>query len=767
MKKSGFAVFSVLSVLALAGVAIAVSTRTDMGEIISRISAATSSSKRVVMSLQSDSAVANEDGSNFTVGINNSAWLGNGESTSASFLGLKFSGARIPMGAKIEKAELQFTPRETTWIPISIQIAAEAGRETKPFSTTDRLSTRLQTGAKERYEDNVNWLAGRRYSYRVDSVVQEIVGQRELTDVTFVIKGSGGQWSRKFLRLARGGSGSPRLLVTYTSPNATPVPTNPAFTPTPTVVATPTPTIAATPTPTATASTRPSATPGGGISQPSATVRPTASPTPMPTMPGHGGGTSDTSDYSHAMFLWSPTGKNKPNPKYDYCEDGTDVVKAHNEFYVIAPDGKRYPTWHRPVVVNPITNVGRCFFGHEHGRNPADSVLWPQVKQAYYYDANRNGQMDPEEERRAGIPFGYIAAQTEAWSAASGLSVMRHEDHVGHKVDYANDETDIATHQHDTLRNAGVVVANLTNFPNGQTGARCFYLAAAHQGTSTNDAFTNNLHEVFYFADCRHSDPRYNQKISIGVMETFGRVGGFTEFMPMCGVERRSQPQDFQFLGTTTVNQGYPSETNGSDREIQTRRCIESGFLVPSGRFSGNLYEAWPATLDIFDSNGRQLLGDVNLLFDVEDANRYFYPEDMKLRNGYNNPDAGLNIGYAMDLCYENFNGRAARGGPCEWTTNYGQIRDIKWSDPRSAFRGINRGMYFKPAIVNNAGGPTTWYTDPFGRNGRTTPFAGSVRQQIESKNINYSSLIGGRNIDPRVNNRLHDDGAGTVHAPN
>ena len=80
-----------------------------------------------------------------------------------------------------------------------------------------------------------------------------------------------------------------------------------------------------------------------------------------------------------------------------------------------------------------------------------------------------------------------------------------------------------------------------------------------------------------------------------------------------------------------------------------------------------------------------------------------------------------------MDLCYDTSLlsvGRKYRGGPCDWATNYGQITGITWDDPRSAFRGVHRGM-------------------------------------------NYSTLIGGLSIDPRVTDREHDDGQGSVHAPN
>ena len=132
------------------------------------------------------------------------------------------------------------------------------------------------------------------------------------------------------------------------------------------------------------------------------------------------------------------------------------------------------------------------------------------------------------------------------------------------------------------------------------------------------------------------------------------------------------------------------------DREIITRDCIEQGFLVPEGSWSGNLYEAWPATLAIHDTRGRAIVSGINLLFDVEDANRYYYPEALKTHELYQSSRLETNLGMTMDLCHDTTlasQGRMARGGPCELATNYGQIRDITWDDPRSAFRGIHRGM--------------------------------------------------------------------------
>jgi hypothetical protein len=449
--------------------------------------------------------------------------------------------------------------------------------------------------------------------------------------------------------------------------------------------------------------------------------------------------------------IWNPTSR-------DTC-----TKAQHDSYSVIGPDGKRYPTWHPPLGPND------CTFGHEHGRDPKRSMLWPQIQQYFYYDANGNGVMDPQEAEVTGIPFGYANEQMDVYSSARGLQMMRHEDHVGHKVDWVDGEADLASHQMNNSLTDGAWVGRLGNGRvQADTGVRCRFLAKVHQGVSTPDAFTNNLHEVMYFANCTHSNPSNNQEISVTKMMAFNKPGGFTKFMPMCGVGRRDNPQNFVSLGTNAMNEMYPS--GPGDREILTRDCIEKGFLVPEGSFSGNLYEAWSATLAIHDSRGRAIASGINLLFDVEDANRYYYPEDLKVSRGYTSPAAGTNLGMSMDLCYDtslSSQGRVARGGPCELATNFGRITDITWDDPRSAFRGIHRGMYFMPATLKKAGGPITWYTDPFGDKGSDKPFPGSIKQRVTSATLDYSTLIGKQPLDPRVTDRYHDDGSGSVHAPN
>lgn len=482
---------------------------------------------------------------------------------------------------------------------------------------------------------------------------------------------------------------------------------------------------------------------------------------------------------SHAMGLWTP--------RHQAMRDVPACSPAvHDTYFVVGPDGLRYPTWHPPIATDPAS--GReCAFGHEHGRDPRGSQLWKtkQVQQAFFFDANGNGRMDADEEAWAGLPFGYANSQSDTWFKTQGIETMRHEDHIGHKVEWANDETDIATHGMSQVKDGGVWMGkNGDGVVERDSGMRCFFLGKVHQGTSTPDAFRHNLHEVMFFQDCRskidlarcvdahdlstcpdtHSK---NARVSLVTLHPFGDSGGFTRFAPLCGEERRLDPKDRIAVGHSALSKSYPG--GRGDREIPTRDCIERGFLVTAPTFSGNLYEAWPASLSVRTESGASIVEGPDLLFDVNDAVRYYYPESLKAERGHGQrrPDlVGTDLGYAQDLCAEELGPRRARSGLCDASAGEDRAA-VQWDDPRAGFRGLNRGMYFKAVVLKNAGGSTVWYTDPFGGHASTKAFPGALRQAVTARQIDYSELIRGVPLDPRVAMRVHDDGRGTVHAPN
>ena len=78
-----------------------------------------------------------------------------------------------------------------------------------------------------------------------------------------------------------------------------------------------------------------------------------------------------------------------------------------------------------------------------------------------------------------------LVGTVSARGDAANLGLSRHEDHVGHKVEWEND-----LH----IRVIGKAGAALE--------FSCDVLVKLHQGTHTKDAFTNNLHELIYHIRC-------------------------------------------------------------------------------------------------------------------------------------------------------------------------------------------------------------------------------------------------------------------------
>ena len=63
---------------------------------------------------------------------------------------------------------------------------------------------------------------------------------------------------------------------------------------------------------------------------------------------------------------------------------------------------------------------------------------------------------------------------------------------------------------------------------------------------------------------------------------------------------------------------------------------------------------------------------------------------------------------------------------------------------------------------ITNEDGPEIWYTDPFGKNGRTEPFPGSIQQFIARVNNDIGVLESGPAVGR--NRRYYDGG---THSPN
>jgi hypothetical protein len=381
---------------------------------------------------------------------------------------------------------------------------------------------------------------------------------------------------------------------------------------------------------------------------------------------------------SQAYGIWTPS-------HWDNCSKAD-----HDRYAVIGPDGKLYPTWHPPV--DPVTG---CHFGHEHGRDPRGSNLYAAT---------------------GAIPFGLANEALDTWDPSG----MRHEDHVGHKIEWEN----------------GVQLQRSENGQRVNIGVTCDFLTKIHQGTHSRDAFTNNLHELAYHVRC--SD---GTEMHATIMVAFGTPG---EFVRSCDKAT-----------AVVVGPATPANSPAGNgvRFIPDRACIEQFILVAPGQFSQfsqGLYEDWVSGNYLRRPDGSQLAY-FDPHFAVFSPSRYFEGTRTDL------------TGRSMDACYEvEPNGDRAAGGNCDASTTNGADLDVTWDDPRSTLNGLVREVYFNQTVINNAGGPPVWYTDPFGGNASTTPFPGSIRQRVTALDNTRAFPL-----ESQAFGSTRNYGGNGVHAPN
>lgn len=679
-----------ITALILSGAIVATLIVVNMRNLQISDAAASSLDKKVVLYPTATTDIMNEDGNVISIGSKKS-FIGSGDSTNA-WLALRFQVNQKV--SSITKAVMSLYTKDQQWIDLSTEIYAENSTSSSTFKNTDRASARKLTTTKLVYSNNIKWPKDSYNDIELTKIVQEVLTLNpNAAYLTIIIKSTAtAQYGRKFFETdLTNNSTKPKLTLSYTDGSTTtPMP------PTPTPPVEPTPLPVPTPTP-----------------------NPEPTPTKPPTQGNVGSLDIASAPKSAAYGIWTPS-------QYDTCSKA-----LHDSYSVIGPDGKVYPTWHPPVVVDSSTGK-ECTFGHEHGRNPKDSPLFKDIQEEFYFDVNKNGKMDSEEQAIAGLPFGYVNEETDAYYVSQGQNVMRHEDHMGHKVEWER---------------LPIKLPGKNGGPQTNASVTCDYIIKAHQGVSSKDAFQNNLHEVIYAASC--SD---GAKVILAQMGQFGKAGEFTSVCDTNGVRKLMTIP----TGLSYSNALYPgvSEEKGS-RGIQTRDCINQVFLVGENKWSANAYEVWPVSLSLSSTNGNALVSNINLLFDVENAARFY------------DPSKPNNVGYFMDLCYETeANGDKMRGGACDAATNYGQIKGITWDSPQSGFDGTNRGNYFFPPTVSNQSTTTVYYADPFGKNASTTKKTGYVKQFVSTGNVDYAQKFNS-NIDPTVVNRQHDDGKGTVHSPN
>ena len=335
-----------------------------------------------------------------------------------------------------------------------------------------------------------------------------------------------------------------------------------------------------------------------------------------------GGAPRAADETSHAMGLWTP------HPEHDTCS-----AAYHDSFSAMGSDGKRYPTWHPPEG----EEQGRpCTFGHEHGRDPRGSALLADVEAQY-----------------GGVLFGYANEQLDEYNRAERIGDrMRHEDHVGHKIEWENDVE---------------VFESVTN--GGADPARAGHPLRLPDEGPPGHAQPRRLHQQPARAALRRAVPRPRRRqrrhqahrLHDGAVRRSRRVLGGRRRRRLRLREGRHRRRRRQSPAGTGL------------RSIPTIGRVQSAVLVPPGErsdYSRGLYEDWLSANYLRRPGGREPLAYFDPHFAVFLPARFYWPT--RQAESVQAPRAApatspRRIGRTVDLCYASDRRRVARrGGECD-----------------------------------------------------------------------------------------------------
>lgn len=305
---------------------------------------------------------------------------------------------------------------------------------------------------------------------------------------------------------------------------------------------------------------------------------------------------------------------------------------------------------------------------------------------------------------RAGLPFGFVSHASQVYEEAGGGHAHRHEDHPGHKVIVLND--------------VKLVHADRTQgFVKDAAGKPvvCHYLMKMHQGSHSPDATRNNAHELIYAMRCSNG--------AEAVVSTLTKLGRANEFHANCDET--------------------PVATSGSNLPGQDagRRLLPTAACVTKYPDVWGTYETWETDTTLTAPDGHELI--------------HFDPWF-----GVRNPSRVWDAGTGKAIPTVSLRPAITALDAVPW---YRLPEAMEKDDPASAFTGAKRDVYVGATRIANAGGPTTWYTDPYGGHASTEPFPGSVKQYIAPVSIDTGEVerqVFGWNTD-------YGPAGSGVHAPN
>jgi len=169
---------------------------------------------------------ANEDGSGLAVG-GTEVWAGTGDTSAASYLGLRFPEVSVPAGAEILAASLELHTLTDQAAVFTAEAGAEASAASAPFGAAAPPSARPLLAPRVTLEASAAWTGGLRHTLGgLTPLVQAVVEQPGWVPggpVTVILRGTGPAQARRLVASAESGSAiAPRLVVTYMVGTPTP-----------------------------------------------------------------------------------------------------------------------------------------------------------------------------------------------------------------------------------------------------------------------------------------------------------------------------------------------------------------------------------------------------------------------------------------------------------------------------------------------------------------------------------------------------------------
>ncbi len=169
----------------------------------------------------SNDDLMNQDGTSISRG-SNEMWIGTKKNISRSYLGIRFTGKKLPLGAKITAAEITFTSPADQSTPISTTTYIENTRLAAAFSTQNTPSQRSLLRSKKIRKDTVSWQKNTVYSYDVTDLIKDAYKTNGINgSIAIIIKGSHNETATKTIYGSPSSLKSPRLRIQYHVTNDT------------------------------------------------------------------------------------------------------------------------------------------------------------------------------------------------------------------------------------------------------------------------------------------------------------------------------------------------------------------------------------------------------------------------------------------------------------------------------------------------------------------------------------------------------------------